>query len=83
MNRVWQSRQSTSSPKGIVQFWSCYKAVAHKAEPFYTSRTGQYLLDCKYVLVDSWTILDQTKKTGIVFLDHVVVTGNSFQQGPK
>ena len=39
----------TISPKGIVQFWSCNKAVAnvfpHKAEPSSATRTGQYLLD--------------------------------------
>jgi len=41
------------SPKGIVQFWSCNKAVAnvfpHKAEPSSVIRTGQYLLDYKYM----------------------------------
>jgi len=40
----------TSSPKGIVRFWSCNKAVTnvfpHKAEPSSAFRTGQYLLDC-------------------------------------
>jgi len=40
----------TSNPKGIVQFWSCNKAVAkvfpHKAELSIATRTGQYLLDC-------------------------------------
>jgi len=40
----------TISPKGILQFWSCNKAVAnvfpHKAEPSSATRTGQYLLDC-------------------------------------
>jgi len=41
---------SAISPKGIVQFWSCNKAVAnvfpHKAEPSSATKTGQYLLDC-------------------------------------
>jgi len=43
----------TSSPKGMVRFWTCYKAVANvfpnKAEPSCTTRTGQYLLDCWYL----------------------------------
>jgi len=38
------------SPKGIVHFWSCNKAVAyvfpHKAEPSSAIRTVQDLLDC-------------------------------------
>jgi len=40
---------STISPKAIVRFWSCNKAVAnvflHKAEPSSATGTGQYLLD--------------------------------------
>jgi len=43
-------KKYTISTKGIVQFWSCNKAVAnvfpHKAEPSSATRTGQYLSDC-------------------------------------
>ena len=41
--------------------WSCSKAVVnvslHKAEPSSAARTGQYLLDCEYLLVNIlfWT----------------------------
>jgi len=51
----------TFSPKGIVQFWSCNKAVAsafpHKAEP--SSATGQYIVQFwsrskEVYLLDCW-----------------------------
>jgi len=46
---VAQEPGSTIRPKGIVQFWSCNKAVAyvlpHKTEPTSATRTGQYLFD--------------------------------------
>jgi len=46
--RAWISIV-TISPKGIVRFWSCNKAVVnvfpHKAEPSNMTRTGKYLLD--------------------------------------
>jgi len=41
--------KSTISPKGIVQFWSCHKAVANvfplKAEPSSATRTGRGAFD--------------------------------------
>ena len=47
---VGHYKLGASSPKGIVQFWSCNKAVTnvfpHKAEPSSATRTGQYILDC-------------------------------------
>ena len=59
-----QVRLRTISPKGIVQFWSCNKAVAnvfpHKAEPSSATRTGQYLLDCYYLVALSSLLADES-----------------------